>query len=341
MSVPMVSIVAQSSGTGKTMVMETLITEMVRRGYRVGAIKNDAHRLKFDQEGKDSWRFDQAGAWATALLSGDRTILVRHTESQETPDDAAALMEGMDLILIEGYRHGNKPKIEVVRRETGLHIISPPQDLLAVVTDTPMLATSAPLFSFTQVAELADLLVETSLRKKSEDRIYAEDSPSILTHFDANGRARMVDVTEKNTTYREAVATGEIAMAPETLELVRCGRMKKGDVLAVAQVAAIMAVKETSRIIPMCHPLAISGVDVDFRLNGEKSRIETQVKVKITGQTGVEMEALTGVSAALLTVYDMCKAVDKNMVISNIRLLEKKGGRSGHFQRKGEEIWEK
>ncbi len=161
-----------------------------------------------------------------------------------------------------------------------------------------------------------------------------------FTHFDDQGRAKMVDVTEKGTTNRVAVARGEIVMSRETMRMVKEGQMAKGDVLAVAQVAAVMGAKETSRLIPMCHPLMLGGISVDFRFDEEakgaggespQGKIEVTVEVKLAGQTGVEMEALTGVSVALLTIYDMCKAVEKNMLISNIRLLEKKGGRSGHF----------
>ncbi|MFO7952311.1 MAG: cyclic pyranopterin monophosphate synthase MoaC [Bacillota bacterium] len=155
-----------------------------------------------------------------------------------------------------------------------------------------------------------------------------------LTHFDEAGRPQMVDVTAKEQTAREAYAKGEITMEPDTLALIKSGNLAKGDVLGVAQVAAVMAVKDTGRIIPMAHPLNISGVEVDFN-PGEAppARVEIGVRVKLAGQTGVEMEALTGVSAAALTIYDMCKAVDKNMVIQNIRLIEKKGGRSGHYRR--------
>jgi cyclic pyranopterin phosphate synthase len=160
-----------------------------------------------------------------------------------------------------------------------------------------------------------------------------ENSTEELSHFDNSGRARMVDVSEKDITFREALAVGEIKMKPTTLALIEEGKMAKGDVLAVAQVAAIMAVKETPRLIPMCHPLNISGVSVDFQLKKEISAVEILVRVKLSGQTGVEMEALTGVSVAALTIYDMCKAVDKTMEIGQIRLLEKTGGRSGHFRR--------
>lgn len=154
-----------------------------------------------------------------------------------------------------------------------------------------------------------------------------------LTHFNQEGRARMVDVSQKSETVRVAVARGEIRMKPETLALVRDKALAKGDVLAVSQVAAIMGAKKTPDIIPMCHPLFLSGIDVSFNIDQKESKIEIEATVKNTGQTGVEMEALTAVSVAALTIYDMCKAVEKDMVISNIRLLSKSGGKSGYYQR--------
>ena len=153
-----------------------------------------------------------------------------------------------------------------------------------------------------------------------------------LTHFDENGRARMVDVSDKADTDRVAVARGKIEMQPETLERIRGGRIAKGDVLAVAQVAGIMAAKQTSSLIPMCHPLAITGAKLTFELK-DPGTVEIEAAVKVTGKTGVEMEALTAVSVAALTIYDMCKAVDKTMVIGEVRLMEKFGGKSGHFRR--------
>jgi len=154
-----------------------------------------------------------------------------------------------------------------------------------------------------------------------------------MTHLDAEGRARMVDVTAKKTSTREAVARGEIRLAPATLAMIKQGGLVKGDVLAVAQVAAVMAVKETPRLIPLCHPLYITGVAVNFELDEADSAVKIEVRVKLIGQTGVEMEALTGVSVAALTIYDMCKAVDRGMEIGRIRLAEKKGGHSGHDRR--------
>lgn len=159
-----------------------------------------------------------------------------------------------------------------------------------------------------------------------------------LTHFNEQGRAHMVDVTEKQATRREATAHAQIVMRAETMALIREGKMKKGDVLAVAQVAGIMAAKKTPEIIPMCHPLPLTKVDVRFEegtVTGEEAVLDLYATVATTYQTGVEMEALTAVTAAALTVYDMCKAADKGMTIREVRLEEKTGGKSGDFRREG------
>ena len=155
-----------------------------------------------------------------------------------------------------------------------------------------------------------------------------------LTHFDAKGDAHMVDVSDKEVTSRTATARGAVKMAPETLAMIVEGRAKKGDVLAVARLAGIMAAKKTPDIIPLCHPLALSKVSVELTANEAEAEacVEIEATVKVTGQTGVEMEALTAVSAAALTVYDMVKAVDKAMILSDIRLVHKDGGRSGEFR---------
>ena len=153
-----------------------------------------------------------------------------------------------------------------------------------------------------------------------------------FTHFDEKGNAVMVDVSGKQPTFRTAVATGDIAVGPEIMRAVSAGNVKKGDVLGVARVAGIMGVKKTSSLIPLCHPLPIQKCSVDFELDQEKSRIHVYCTVKTEGKTGVEMEALTGVQTALLTIYDMCKAIDKHMVMSDIHLVEKTGGKSGDFR---------
>ena len=155
---------------------------------------------------------------------------------------------------------------------------------------------------------------------------------SNLTHFDDKGAAHMVDVSDKKITHRVAVARGSISMDPTTLTLITEGRAKKGDVLGVARLAGIMAAKKTSDLIPLCHPLALSKVSLELTPNIPSCLIEIEATVKTTGQTGVEMEALTAVSVAALTVYDMVKAVDKSMIISQVRLVLKDGGKSGLYE---------
>jgi cyclic pyranopterin phosphate synthase len=155
---------------------------------------------------------------------------------------------------------------------------------------------------------------------------------SDLTHFDAKGDAHMVDVSDKDVTSRTATARGSVIMAADTLTLITEGRAKKGDVLAVARLAGIMAAKKTPDIIPLCHPLALSKVSVELTPNPAENSVEIEATVKVTGKTGVEMEALTAVSAAALTVYDMVKAVDKAMRLTEIRLVHKDGGRSSVYQ---------
>ena len=155
-----------------------------------------------------------------------------------------------------------------------------------------------------------------------------------LTHFDAAGNAVMLDVTAKAETVRTATAEGTIRLSPAAMQALLQGSAEKGDVLGVARVAGIMGVKQTPSLIPLCHPLNLGKVSVDFRVDEEACAVTAVCTAKVTGQTGVEMEALTGVSIALLTVYDMLKAVDKGMEITGVHLLEKDGGKSGHYQRK-------
>ncbi|MBT9539598.1 cyclic pyranopterin monophosphate synthase MoaC [Thiobacillus sp.] len=156
---------------------------------------------------------------------------------------------------------------------------------------------------------------------------------SEFTHFDERGRAVMVDVADKDDTRRVAVASGRIGMLPDTLSRILGGQAAKGDVLGIARIAAIQATKRTAELIPLCHPIALTRVSVEFSHDEVESSITCTVTAETVGKTGVEMEALTGVSVALLTIYDMCKAVDRGMVLGDIQLQEKLGGRSGHWQR--------
>lgn len=154
-----------------------------------------------------------------------------------------------------------------------------------------------------------------------------------LSHLDKEGKAQMVDVSAKPLTEREAVARGSVHVKPETMQLITDKAIPKGDVIAVARIAGIMAAKKTSELIPMCHPLNITSVSLDIIADEINSRMDIEARVRIVGQTGVEMEALTAVSVAALTIYDMCKAVDKGMTIADIMLMEKRGGKSGEFRR--------
>jgi cyclic pyranopterin phosphate synthase len=154
-----------------------------------------------------------------------------------------------------------------------------------------------------------------------------------LTHIDEQGKASMVDVSEKAATVREARAFARVRMQPETLTQIQVNSLKKGDVLAVARIAGIQAAKKCADLIPLCHPLMLSKVSVDFEINEAQNSVDIFTLCKLTGQTGVEMEALTAASVAALTIYDMCKAVDMDMVIDNLCLLEKSGGRRGHYRR--------
>ncbi len=154
---------------------------------------------------------------------------------------------------------------------------------------------------------------------------------SPLTHFDAAGQAHMVDIADKQSTHRIAIATGAIRMLPKTLALITQGSAKKGDVLGIARIAAIMGAKRTSELIPLCHPISISRIAVDFEILPDIASVACTARVECNGQTGVEMEALTAVQVALLTIYDMCKAADRGMVIDGVRLMEKHGGKSGSF----------
>ena len=153
-----------------------------------------------------------------------------------------------------------------------------------------------------------------------------------LTHFDESGQAHMVNVGDKASTHRIAIATGKIRMLPETFKMVEAGSHKKGDVLGIARIAGIQASKKTADLIPLCHPLALTHVSLEFRTSPIDNSITCQVKAETTGPTGVEMEALTAVQVALLTIYDMCKAIDRGMVMGDVKLLEKSGGKSGEWK---------
>lgn len=326
-----INVIATASKTGKTTLIEKLVPELLAKGLRVAVLKGNSKRLDLDIPGKDTWRYIEAGAKVSGLISPEKYILIGTSAGQkQAMETALAHLQDMDLIIIEGDKKSDNPKIEVIREKVGIKSTGA-SNIVAIATDLEETDTDIPVFNLNEPGELALFIFNKFFVETGDSPLSAEEKD--LTHFDVSGRPRMVDVTAKELTLREAYARGEVVMAPATLDRVKAGTIAKGDVLGVAQVAGIMAVKETGRLIPMAHPLGISSVEADFDFSEKESRIEIGVRVKLTGQTGVEMEALTGVSVAALTIYDMCKAIDKNMVIQNIRLEEKKGGRSGLYRR--------
>ncbi len=331
-----INLVAAQSDTGKTTVLEKLIPALNQRGLRVAALKGHLDHYELDLPGKDSWRFTRAGAEIAGVTTPTAFILIGAGKNKNGTQAAADLLQDFDLIMIEGNKRSDNPKIEVVRKAVNSRPLLPPHTI-AILSDIPApdLGASEPKLDIPVIdLEDTETLASFITEKFFSSTLDSGMDTGSLTHFDPAGRPRMVDVSAKEQTLREAYARGEITMEAQTLARIKSGAMTKGDVLSVAQVAAVMAVKETGRLIPMAHPLGISGVEVDFDLReGNPAAVEVGIRVKLTGQTGVEMEALTGVSVAALTIYDMCKAVDKNMVIQNIRLVEKRGGRSGLYRR--------
>lgn len=308
------------SGVGKTTVMEQVIAKLSRRGLRVAAVKHDGHDFELDRPGKDSQRFAQAGARAVVIGSEQKAALVER-RGRELPE-LLELAGDVDIILVEGFKAGGFSQIGVCRRETGKGLPLPPERYAAVVADFcgPW---PVPRFKFDQMEELTDFIME-----------HRDD----FTHFDPQGRAKMVDVGDKEPSRRTAVAAVRVLVNDETFRLIQTGGMKKGDVLTVAQIAGVMGAKRTPELIPMCHPVLMDGVEMKLTLDEGRQSVEIEAAVTCQGRTGVEMEALTAASAAALTVYDMCKAVQRDMVITDLRLLRKTGGVHGDFDREEERI---
>ena len=315
MAVPVFAFAAWS-GTGKTTLIEKIVRELTARGLRVGVIKHDGHDFEIDREGKDSWRFTQAGAKVSVIASAEKTAAIR--QEGLGIRELIASVEGVDILLVEGWKNESLPRIGIARRATGRGFTAPVDTFLAIVSDFEMPESHVPAFGLEDVEGICDFLMEQ-----------AKD----FTHFNEDGRAKMVDVGPKGVTRRTATAAGRVLVNPETFRLIRSGGMKKGDVLTVAQVAGVMGAKRTPELIPMCHPILIDGIDLSLRLDEARCSVEIEATVSCDGRTGVEMEALSAVSAAALTVYDMCKAVQKDMVITDIRLLRKTGGVHGDFIR--------
>lgn len=319
MNIPAIAFAAYS-GTGKTTLIEKLVKALKAKGLRLAVLKHDGHRFEIDHAGKDSWRFAQAGADIVMLGSAERTAYV---EQRGLPlERLLGMVRDVDLILVEGYKNGPLPQIGMARRETGKGFPADIDRFIALVTDLEV-ETDLPCFRPDEIEGIANFIMGRIMVKPAND----------FTHFDDTGRARMVDVGEKPASRRTAAAAGRVPISRETFGLIRSGGMKKGDVLAAAQIAGVMGAKRTPDLIPLCHPVLMDGVDLSLWLDEERCSVEIQAVVSCDGRTGVEMEALTAVSTAALTVYDMCKAVQRDIVISDIRLLRKTGGVHGDFQR--------
>ena len=309
---------AAYSGTGKTTLIEKLIRNLKSKGLRIAVLKHDVHGINVDHEGKDSYRFTEAGADMSIVCSPEKTACIE--KRSLTLEQVLERVQDVDLILVEGFKKEPLTQIGICRKANGKDF---PEDLsryIAVVTDTDV-ECEIPKFGFEDIEKITEFIM---------------NNMNDFTHFNEQGRAKMVDVGVKDVTSRKAVAAASVLVNKETFALIKSGGMKKGDVLTVAQIAGVMGAKQTSSLIPMCHPILIDGINLDLSLNVERCSVEIQATVSCSGRTGVEMEALTAVSTAALTVYDMCKAVQKDIVITDVRLLEKTGGIHGDYHRKDE-----
>ncbi|NLL36693.1 MAG: cyclic pyranopterin monophosphate synthase MoaC [Fretibacterium sp.] len=321
-SIPAISFAAWS-GTGKTTLIEQVVRVLKKRGLRLAVLKHDAHSFEIDHEGKDTWRFTKAGTDITMISSSEQTAYI---EQGALPlEELLGRISDVDLILVEGYKDKKLPQIGVARKDTGKGFTAELDRFVALVTDCEV-KTDLPCFGFEDAEAIAEFIMEKILVKRAND----------FTHFNEDGCARMVDIGKKPESRRTAVAAARVLVNKETFDLIRSGGVKKGDVLTVAQIAGVMGAKRTPDLIPMCHPILIDGINLSLRLDEERCSVEIEASVSCEGRTGVEMEALTAVSIAALTVYDMCKAVQKDIVITDIRLIRKTGGTHGDFQRKEE-----
>lgn len=313
--IPMLAFAAYS-GTGKTTLVEKVVRRLTEKGLRLAVVKHDVHGLDLDREGKDSWRYAQAGAEMVLVSSPEKTAVIH--QRALSFQQVLSQIEDVDLIIVEGYKRESVTQIGLCRMATGKGFTDTLDRYIAVVTDCGDLPAELTRFGFDDIEPITEFIM-----KNMDD----------FTHFNAQGRAKMVDVGEKPPTRRSATAGASVFVSAETFELIKSGGMKKGDVLTVAQIAGVMGAKHTPDLIPMCHPILLGGIDLDLQLNEKQLSVEIKATVSCDGKTGVEMEALTAAATAALTVYDMCKAVQKDIVISNIRLLEKTGGVHGDYHR--------
>ena len=336
--------IAGFSGSGKTTLIEKLIPILKKDGFRVAVIKHDAHDFDMDREGKDTYRFTASGADIVLISGRSRSALIseRPCSLDEMIDDADK--KGADIIIVEGYKHEDIPKIFVMTKRCGY---SMPEDIggcVAVATDDIKrivntgeagIDAGIDIWDIDDASGIAGWIEEgfETGRFNCISRGEKTEMGMDFTHFDSEGNARMVDVSDKDISLRTAVAAGRVTVNHDTFELIKSGGIKKGDVLTVARIAGIMGAKRTPDLIPMCHPIITDGTDVRLKLNDAECCIDIEAEVKCKGRTGVEMEAICACSVAAMTVYDMCKSVQRDILISDIRLISKTGGVHGDYRR--------
>ena len=350
--VPQIAVVAPVAGTGKTTFLEKLTARLSRRDIRVAVVKSDAHGCSLDTQGKDSARFRASGACAVSVVSPKGYFL---EEATRLPFDRAAdKFEKIDLILTESRTHTVCPAFSLWRGRgepilgNGVTALFAGEKLSEAAADIAG-ENGISIYPMGDIdhAELLTLFLSgVSFQQKSRvcgrnamrgyeagEEIVAGKREPRLSHFDRAGEAVMVDVGDKAVTHREAVASGILTMNEAAFSAIRTGTAKKGDVLGIARIAGIMAAKRTSEAIPLCHPLFLTKCKVAFALDAAKRAVKVTAAVKCEGKTGVEIEALHSVTIALLTIYDMLKAVDRRMEIHSVHLEQKSGGKSGSFSR--------
>ena len=350
--VPQIAVVAPVAGTGKTTFLEKLTARLSRRGIRVAVVKSDAHGFSLDTQGKDSARFRASGACAVSVVSPKGYFL---EEATRLPFDRAAdKFEKIDLILTESRTHAACPAFSLWRGRgepilgNGVTALFAGEKLSEAAADIAGEngISIYPMGDIDRAELLMLFLSGVSFQQKSRvygrnamrgneagEEIVAGKREPRLSHFDRAGEAVMVDVGDKAVTHREAVASGILTMNEAAFSAIQTGTAKKGDVLGIARIAGIMAAKRTSEAIPLCHPLFLTKCKVAFALDAAKRAVKVTAAVKCEGKTGVEMEALHSVTIALLTIYDMLKAVDRRMEIHSVHLEQKSGGKSGSFSR--------
>lgn len=327
---PYIMSIAGFSGSGKTTLIEKLIPIMKERGYSIAVIKHDVHSAFSDIPGTDTFRFREAGADAT-MLSSDVSGFSSYEKTGKALREILEEVAGYDLVFIEGYKREDVPKLLLLNNRNNYEIPENISGVRAIVTDdknrTGMIAgeigAEIPIFEENETYIIAQWII-SDMEKDIEKRD--------LNHFDDAGNARMVDVGEKPVTKRCAIASARVFVNRNTLVLIKSGGIKKGDVLNVARIAGIMGAKRTPELIPMCHPVIIDSVDMKLWLDEQQCAVCIEAKVSCTGRTGVEMEALTACSSAGLTVIDMCKSVQHDMVLSDLHLVRKTGGSHGNYK---------